>query len=68
VRLRHAEHDVHDDSERQDAEIARIATAAERKRLLELRRDETIGDAAFQQIEQELDWKELDLEQVVSRV
>ena len=31
------------------------ATAAERQRLIALRADATIGDAAFQQIEQELD-------------
>jgi CPA1 family monovalent cation:H+ antiporter len=39
----------------------RVATTAERKRLVELRDDGTIGDAAFQQVEQELDLRELDL-------
>ncbi|ABS27395.1 sodium/hydrogen exchanger [Anaeromyxobacter sp. Fw109-5] len=47
-----------------DATIARAATSAERQRLLALRADGTIGDAAFQRIEQELDWEELDLQQL----
>jgi Na+/H+ antiporter len=49
-----------------DAEVAiivRRATAAERQRLLALRADGTIGDAAFQRVEQELDLEELDLQQ-----
>lgn len=37
--------------------------AAERQRLIELRDNDTIGDAAFQQVEQELDMRELDLSQ-----
>ncbi|MFL5299405.1 MAG: Na+/H+ antiporter [Anaeromyxobacteraceae bacterium] len=49
-----------------DAAIARTATSAERRRLLALRADGTIGDAAFQRLEQELDWEELDLQQLVS--
>ncbi|HUQ83366.1 MAG TPA: Na+/H+ antiporter [Gemmatimonadaceae bacterium] len=49
-----------------DAAFVRTATAAERQRLLALRADGTIGDAAFQRIEQELDWEELDLQQLVS--
>ena len=47
-----------------EAAIVRRATAAERQRLLALRADGTIGDAAFQQIEQELDLEELDLQQL----
>ena len=47
-----------------DAAIARTATSAERQRLLALRADGTIGDAAFQRLEQELDWEELDLQQL----
>jgi CPA1 family monovalent cation:H+ antiporter len=43
------------------------ATSAERQRLLALRADGTIGDAAFQQIEQELDQEELDLQQLAPR-
>jgi len=45
-----------------DAVVARRASAAERARLLALRADGTIGDAAFQRIEQELDLEELDLQ------
>jgi CPA1 family monovalent cation:H+ antiporter len=48
-----------------DAAIIRTATTAERHRLLALRADGTIGDAAFQRVEQELDWEELDLQQLV---
>jgi monovalent cation/hydrogen antiporter len=39
--------------------------AAERHRLSTLRADGTIGDTAFQQVEQELDWRELDLQQLL---
>jgi monovalent cation/hydrogen antiporter len=49
-----------------DAAIVRTATAAERQRLIALRADGTIGDAAFQRIEQELDWEELDLQQLMA--
>ena len=48
-----------------DADVVRAATAAERQRLTALRADGTIGDAAFQRVEQELDWEELDLQQLV---
>jgi CPA1 family monovalent cation:H+ antiporter len=48
-----------------DAAVVKVATAAERQRLVELRANGTIGDAAFQRIEQELDWEELDLQQLV---
>ena len=51
-----------------DAEIVRQATTAERQRLIALRADGTIGDAAFQQIEQELDLEELDLQQLAPGV
>jgi monovalent cation/hydrogen antiporter len=47
-----------------DAAIVRKATSAERRRLLALRADGTIGDAAFQRVEQELDLEELDLQQL----
>ena len=47
-----------------EAAIIRRATAAERQRLIALRADGTIGDAAFQQIEQELDLEELYLQQL----
>lgn len=48
-----------------DAEVIRTAIAAERRHLGALRANGTIGDAAFQQIEQGLDWKELDLQQLM---
>ena len=48
----------------EDAAVGRAATAAERQRLIELRDDGTIGDAAFQQVEQELDLRELELLEV----
>jgi Na+/H+ antiporter len=48
-----------------DASVVRAANAAERQRLNALRADGTIGDAAFQLLEQELDWEELDLQQLV---
>ena len=78
LRLRRAEADVADDGSPNaeqarrsrefsvDASIVRTATTAERQRLLALRADGTIGDAAFQRVEQELDWEELDLQQLVS--
>jgi CPA1 family monovalent cation:H+ antiporter len=48
-----------------DAETVRSAMAAGRRKLAELRANGTIGDAAFQQVEQELDWSELDLQQLL---
>ena len=46
------------------ANILRAAMTAERRRLLALRPDGHIGDAAFQRIEQELDFEELYLQQL----
>jgi hypothetical protein len=43
----------------------RAATGAQRRRLVALRADGTIGDAAFQRVEEELDWAELGWAQVV---
>jgi monovalent cation/hydrogen antiporter len=60
MRLRRAERDE-EEIDPADAEVVRVATDAERQRLIELRDNGTIGDAAFQQVEQELDIKELDL-------
>lgn len=48
-----------------DAAVVRAATEAQRRRLVALRADGTIGDAAFQRVEEELDWAELDWAQVV---
>jgi monovalent cation/hydrogen antiporter len=47
-------------SEDPDAADVRAVTDARRRRLMELRADGTIGDSAFQRIEEELDWAELD--------
>jgi monovalent cation/hydrogen antiporter len=51
-----------------DAEIVRLAVAAQRRRLSALRADRTIGDDAFHLVEQELDLFELDLEQFLRSV
>ena len=48
-----------------DVEIIHKAPEAERQRLGALRAEGTIGDAAFQRVEQELDWTELDLQQTL---
>jgi CPA1 family monovalent cation:H+ antiporter len=48
-----------------DAAVVRVATEAQRRRLVALRADGTIGDAAFQRVEEELDWAELDWAQLV---
>lgn len=43
-----------------DAAVVRAANEAQRRRLVALRDDGSIGDAAFQRVEEELDWAELD--------
>jgi monovalent cation/hydrogen antiporter len=48
------------DGREADAAVVRAATEAARRRLMALRADGTIGDAAFQRIEEELDWADLD--------
>ena len=48
-----------------DAAVVRAATGAQRRRLVALRADGTIGDAAFQRVEEELDWAELDWARLV---
>jgi len=48
-----------------DAAVVRAATEAQRRRLVALRDDGTIGDAAFQRVEEELDWTELGWEQTL---
>jgi monovalent cation/hydrogen antiporter len=45
--------------------VVRAAIEAQRRRLVALRDDGSIGDAAFQRIEEELDWAELDWEQLL---
>lgn len=60
LRLRLAEQNAGDEAiTAVDADVWRIAIAAERQRLIELRDSGTIGDAAFQQVEQEMDVHEL---------
>jgi monovalent cation/hydrogen antiporter len=51
--------------ERDDAAVVHAATRAQRERLMKLRADGTIGDTAFQRVEEELDWTELGWAQVV---
>jgi CPA1 family monovalent cation:H+ antiporter len=48
-----------------DAVVVRAAAEAQRSRLIALRADGTIGDAAFQRIQEELDWAELDWTQLL---
>jgi CPA1 family monovalent cation:H+ antiporter len=48
-----------------DATVVQAATRAQRRRLVALRANGTIGDAAFQRVEAELDWAELDWAQLV---
>src|SRR3954452_15732093 len=48
------------DGREADAAVVRAATEAARRRLVALRADGTIGDAAFQRVEEELDWADLD--------
>jgi Na+/H+ antiporter len=48
------------DGREADAAVVRAATEAARRRLVGLRADGTIGDAAFQRVEEELDWADLD--------
>jgi Na+/H+ antiporter len=48
-----------------DAAVVRAATEAQRRSLVALRADGTIGDAAFQRVEEELDWAELDWAQLI---
>ena len=48
-----------------DAAVVRAVTGAQRRRLVALRADGTIGDAAFQRLEVELDWAELGWAQVL---
>ncbi|MET0626084.1 MAG: cation:proton antiporter [Pyrinomonadaceae bacterium] len=52
--------DADADGPEDDAAVVRAATEAQRRRLVALRDDGTIGDAAFQRVEEELDWAELD--------
>jgi Na+/H+ antiporter len=53
------------DEQDADEAVVRAATHAQRRRLVALRADGTIGDAAFQRVEEELDWAELDWARLV---
>ena len=48
-----------------DAAVVQAALSAERHRLVALRGDGTIGDTAFQRLEEGLDLEELHLQQLV---
>jgi Na+/H+ antiporter len=48
-------------------ELLRNAVAAQRRRLMELRDDGTIGDDAFHRVEEDLDWAELNAEAIRRR-
>jgi monovalent cation/hydrogen antiporter len=48
-------------------ELLRQAVAAQRRRLVELRNDGTIGDDAFHRVEEDLDWAELNAEAIRRR-
>ena len=50
-----------------EAAVVRAGIEAQRRRLMALRSEGTIGDAAFQRIEEELDWTELGWAQVVGK-
>ena len=72
LQLRRAEEDLRAGGTLQangdsDAVVVRAAFDAMRRRLIDLRRDATIGDAAFQRLEEELDWSEQGWAQVVGR-
>ncbi|HEX6976117.1 MAG TPA: cation:proton antiporter, partial [Vicinamibacterales bacterium] len=64
VRLRSADGSTADGDEI-DGDVVRLAMSAERQKLIELRDNGTIGDTAFQLVEQEMDMRELDLISVV---
>ena len=63
-----ASHRPSPDGADDDAAVVRAALDAQRQRLVALRSDGTIGDAAFQRVEEELDWTELGWAQVVRHV
>ncbi|HEX6041306.1 MAG TPA: hypothetical protein VFZ20_24850, partial [Longimicrobium sp.] len=69
LQLSRAQSEPASDAERDeldaDEAVVRAATHAQRRRLVALRADGTIGDAAFQRVEEELDWAELDWARLV---
>ena len=56
---------AHADGADDDAAVIHAALEAQRRRLVALRADGTIGDAAFQRLEEELDWTELGWSSIV---
>ena len=54
-----------DSKGRDDTGAVGVTTEAQRRRLVALRADGTIGDAAFHRVEEERDWTELGWAQVV---
>lgn len=60
-----AAHAAHAAADRQDLAVLEAATGAQRARLAALRADGTIGDAAYQRVQEELDWMELGWKQVL---
>ena len=58
-------HDIEDPGN--DAEVVREIIGTQRRRLVSLREDGTIGDTAFQRLQEELDWMELGWAQIVLR-
>jgi monovalent cation/hydrogen antiporter len=64
LQLRRIEAPRDADTAPNSAELVRAAMQAERERLVQLRREGVIGDAAFQRVQEELDWAELSLKQL----
>ena len=62
---RNTENAFQGDEQVADETVVRAATEAQRRTLLALRTEGRIGDAAFQQIQEELDWAELDWAQLL---
>jgi hypothetical protein len=53
------------DDHREYADVVRAALEVQRRQILDMRSDGSIGDTAFQRLEEELDWTELGWEQVI---
>ena len=65
LQLRRAKGELGEDGgDGTDAAVVHAATGAQRRRLVALRADGTIGEAAFQRVEAERDWAKLGWAQV----
>jgi hypothetical protein len=53
------------DDHREYSDVIRAALEVQRRQILAMRSEGTIGDTAFQRLEEELDWTELGWEQVI---